>query len=182
MHFQSTSLSDATLIELQPFGDQRGMFARTYCRDKFMAAGLPTEWVQQNMSTSANRGTIRGMHFQRAPHREGKLIRCVRGTILDVIIDLRADSPSYLQHEGFELSDGNKHQLFVPPGFAHGFQTLTDDVEVTYLVTERYTPLAEGGVRYNDPQFAIDWPLPVSTISDKDAAWPLFDSLHPLAL
>ena len=182
MIFNTTDLKDATLIELKPFGDERGIFARTYCEKEFAEAGLPTRYVQQNMSTSAAKGTVRGMHFQRAPDREGKLIRCVRGAILDVIIDLRPESPTYLKHQGFELSEGNKHQLYAPPGFAHGFQTLTDDVEVTYLVTSAYAPAAEGGVRYDDPLFAIQWPVAVATISEKDASWPLVDANNPLRL
>jgi dTDP-4-dehydrorhamnose 3,5-epimerase len=120
------------------------------------------------------------MHFQRPPHAEVKLIRCLRGAILDVIVDMRKDSPTYLKHQGFELSAANRRLLYVPRGFAHGFQTLTDDIEVSYLVSAPYTPSAEGGVRYSDPKIGISWPLPVSVISDKDANWPLLDGTnHP---
>lgn len=175
MIFRETALKDAWLIDIEPRGDDRGMFARTFCRDEFAAHGLLTDFVQQNMSVSAQAGTIRGMHYQRAPYTEAKLVRCVRGRILDVIVDLRSGSPTYLKHEGFELSATNRRQLYVPPGFAHSFQTLVDDIEVSYLVTAAYTPSAEGGLRYSDPLLAIEWPLPVSTISDKDAAWPLID-------
>ncbi|HPE47204.1 MAG TPA: dTDP-4-dehydrorhamnose 3,5-epimerase [Hyphomonas sp.] len=174
MIFNSTTLKDATLIELERRGDDRGFFARTFCVDEFSAAGLPTEFVQHNMSYSARKGTIRGMHFQHAPHAEDKVVRCVRGALLDVIIDLRPDSPTYLKWEGFELTEDNKNMLFVPKGFAHGFQTLTDDVEVSYLSSYRYTPSAEGGVRWNDPAFGINWPHAPTEMSDKDAALPDF--------
>ncbi|MBE7731954.1 dTDP-4-dehydrorhamnose 3,5-epimerase [Devosia faecipullorum] len=179
MIFHETTLKDAWLIELQPRGDDRGMFARTFCRDEFAAHGMETNYVQQNMSVSAFKGTLRGMHFQRQPHAEVKVIRCVRGAILDVIVDMRSDSPSYLKHEGFELNAQNRRQLYVPRGFAHGFMTLSDDVEVTYLVSAPYTPTAEGGLRYDDPKLAISWPLDVTTISDKDAAWPFLTETPP---
>lgn len=182
MIFHETELKDARLIEFQPFGDARGQFARTFCQKEFEAAGLPTEWVQQNTSASATKGTIRGMHFQRSPFTEGKLVRCLRGSIVDVIVDLRGGSPTYLRHQAFELSARGKTQLYVPAGFAHSFQTLEDDVEVSYLVTAFYTPASEGGLRYSDPLLGIDWPLPVSVISDKDAGWPLLDPGAPLAL
>jgi len=175
MIFRETTLKDAWLIDVEPRGDERGMFARTFCRDEFSAYGLLTDFVQQNMSVSAQAGTIRGMHYQRAPYTEAKLVRCVRGRILDVIVDMRSASPTYLKHEAFELSAANRRQLYVPPGFAHSFQTLVDDIEVSYLVTAPYTPAAEGGLRYSDPLLAIEWPLPVTTISDRDAAWPLLD-------
>ncbi|MET0373109.1 MAG: dTDP-4-dehydrorhamnose 3,5-epimerase [Rhizorhabdus sp.] len=175
MIFHKTTLQDAWLIDLEPRGDARGMFARTMCAQEFAAHGLLTDYVQQNMSVSADKGTIRGMHYQRPPYTEAKLVRCVRGAILDVIVDMRSGSPTYLKHEGFELSAENRRQLYVPPGFAHSFQTLVDDIEVSYLVTAPYTPEAEGGVRYSDPLLGIVWPLPVSTISDKDANWPLID-------
>lgn len=173
MKFQSTSLNDAWLIELEPRGDERGMFARTFCRAEFDAHGLASDYVQQNMSVSAQCGTIRGMHMQRPPYAEVKLVRCVRGAILDVIVDMRPDSSTYMQHEGFELTAANRSQLYVPEGFAHGFQTLADHTEVTYLVSSEYTPDAETGLRYNDPQLAISWPLPVAVVSDKDASWAL---------
>lgn len=179
MIFNETTLKDAWLIDLQPRGDDRGMFARTFCRDEFAAHGMETVYVQQNMSVSALKGTLRGMHFQRQPDAEVKVIRCVRGSILDVIVDMRPDSPSYLKHEGFELSAKNRRELYVPRGFAHGFMTLEDDVEVTYLVSAVYTPAAEGGLRYNDPKLGISWPLEVTTISDKDQVWPLLTDAPP---
>lgn len=175
MKFHATTLQDAWLIDLEPRGDDRGMFARTMCAEEFAAHGMRTLFVQQNMSVSAQRGTIRGMHMQAPPHGEAKLIRCVRGAILDVIIDLRRGSPSFLRHEGFELTAANRRELYVPEGFAHGFQTLEDDVEVSYLVSAAYAPAAEMGVRHDDPRIGIAWPLPLTAISDKDAAWPLLD-------
>ncbi|MBC7801197.1 MAG: dTDP-4-dehydrorhamnose 3,5-epimerase [Gemmatimonadaceae bacterium] len=175
MIFHKTTLSDAWLIEPERRGDERGFFARTMCQAEFAAHGLISGFVQQNMSASAQSGTLRGMHFQRAPFSEAKLVRCVRGRLLDVIVDLRAGSPSYMRHEAFELSAENGHQLYVPPGFAHSFMTLVDDVEVSYLVSSPYTPSSEGGLRYNDPALAIAWPRSVTTISDKDANWPLLE-------
>ncbi len=174
MKFHQTTLKDAMLIDLERRGDDRGFFARTFCVDEFAAQGLPTEFVQQNTSYSANKGTLRGMHFQTAPHGEDKLIRCLRGAIVDIIIDLRPDSPTYKKWEAFELDDLNKRQLLVPKGFGHGFQTVSDHVEVTYLVSAKYTPSAEGGVRWNDPAFGITWPLEPTDMSDKDRNWPDF--------
>ncbi|WP_291197249.1 dTDP-4-dehydrorhamnose 3,5-epimerase [Hyphomonas sp.] len=174
MKFHPTTLKDAVLIELERRGDDRGFFARTFCADEFAANGLPTEFVQQNMSYSATKGTIRGMHFQRAPHAEDKLIRCLRGAIVDIILDLRPDSPTYKRWEAFELNEENKRQLLVPKGFAHGFQTVSDHVEVTYLVSSRYNGAAEGGVRWNDPAFGITWPLAPTEMSDKDKKWADF--------
>lgn len=174
MKFHQTTLKDAMLIDLERRGDDRGFFARTFCVDEFAAQRLPTEFVQQNTSYSANKGTLRGMHFQRAPHGEDKLIRCLRGAIVDIIIDLRPDSPTFKKWEAFELNDENKRQLLVPKGFGHGFQTVSDHVEVTYLVSAKYTPSAEGGVRWNDPAFGITWPLEPTEMSDKDRNWPDF--------
>jgi len=174
MQFQSTSLQDAYLIEPEKRGDARGWFARTFCEREFAAHGLETRFVQQNASASAQAGTLRGMHFQKGEHAEVKLIRCVQGAILDVIIDLRPQSPTFKRWEAFELTAQNARQLYVPRGFAHGFQTLTDDVEVSYLVSSFYAPAAEGGVRWNDPAFSIAWPRPPSVLSDKDQAWPDF--------
>jgi dTDP-4-dehydrorhamnose 3,5-epimerase len=176
MIYRKTTLQDAWLIEIEPRGDERGFFARTMCRDEFAAHGMVSDYVQQNMSISARAGTLRGMHFQRAPNTEAKLVRCVRGAIVDVIVDLRSGSPSYLRHEAFELTALNRQQLYVPPGFAHSFQTLVDDVEVSYLVSAAYAPEAEGGLRYDDPLLGIAWPMPVAAISDKDARWPLLNA------
>lgn len=180
MIYHRTTLLDAWLLELEPRGDERGMFARTMCRDEFVEHGMATDYVQQNMSISARKGTVRGLHFQRSPYAEAKLIRCLRGAILDVIVDLRQGSPTYLKHEAFELTAENRLQLYAPAGFAHGFQSLADDVEVSYLVSSRYTPAAEGGLRYDDPLLGIAWPLPVTAISPKDRSWPLLKSTDPV--
>ncbi|MEI4473671.1 dTDP-4-dehydrorhamnose 3,5-epimerase [Frigidibacter sp. MR17.24] len=173
MIFHPTTLADCWLIDLEPRGDERGFFARTMCRDEFAAHGIVTDYAQQNLSLSRETGTLRGMHFQRGEHVEAKLVRAIRGTILDVIVDLREGSPSHMRHEAFELSGDNRRALYVPPGFAHGFQTLTPDCEVLYSVSAPYAPGAEGGLRHDDPALGISWPLPVAVISPKDAAWPL---------
>lgn len=179
MIFHDTSLADAKLIDIEPRGDERGLFARTMCLDEFADHGIRAEFVQQNMSVTAHAGTLRGMHFQLAPHSEGKLIRCVRGAIFDVIVDLRARSPSFMQHESFELSEANLRMLWVPEGFAHGFLTLTDACEMTYLFTTRYVAAAQTGLRYDDPALAIDWPQRPGVLSEKDAAWPLLETDRP---
>tara|TARA_R110002020_G_scaffold24842_2_gene81185 strand:+ start:317 stop:865 length:549 start_codon:yes stop_codon:yes gene_type:complete len=173
MHFHQTNLTDARLIELEPLGDERGFFARTMCRAEFERHGLLSDFVQQNTSFSAQRGTLRGLHYQRQPHAEAKLVRCIRGAIVDVIVDIREESATYLHHQLFELTAANRHQLYVPPGFAHSFQTLTDDVEVSYLVSAAYHPESESGLRYNDERLAIEWPTPPTVVSEKDASWPL---------
>nr|WP_299242814.1 dTDP-4-dehydrorhamnose 3,5-epimerase [uncultured Halomonas sp.] len=177
MIFHETKLKDAWLIELEPRGDQRGFFARTMCKEEFARYGLLNDFVQQNTSFSAQKGTLRGLHYQMQPHGEAKLVRCLRGAIIDIIVDVRADSPTFLQHQQFELTDSNRSQLYVPPGFAHGFQTLGDDVEVSYLVSAAYSPQAERGLRYNDERLQIDWPLPVTVLSEKDEHWPLIDEI-----
>jgi len=174
MQFLNTDLADARLIDLEPVGDARGSFMRTFCEREFAAAGLETRFVQHSTSTNAQKGTLRGMHFQRAPHGETKVVTCLKGAMLDVIIDLRPASPTFKRWQGFELSAANRRRLYVPEGFAHGFQTLTDDVEVAYLISAFYEPSAGTGVRWNDPAFGIAWPLPITVMSDKDRAWPDF--------
>jgi dTDP-4-dehydrorhamnose 3,5-epimerase len=177
MKFTQTPLNGAWIIDPEPHGDERGYFARVFCRKEFEAHGIEADVVQSNVSYSQHAGTLRGMHFQKAPAEETKLVRCLRGALLDVIIDIRPDSPTLGQYFSVELTTENKRMLFVPRGFAHGFQTLSDDTEMLYMVSEYYTPEAEGGHRYNDPAFGIKWPLPVSTVSDKDASWPLVSEL-----
>lgn len=179
MKFSKTSLNDAMLIELEKRGDDRGYFARTFCAQEFGAAGLETVFVQANQSHNATKGTLRGMHYQLPPHGEVKLVRCVRGAIHDVIVDLRAGSPSWGKWEGFDLDAREGRMLYVPAGFAHGFQTLEDDTDVAYQVSYPYTPGAEAGLRWDDPTLGIDWPLPVGAISDKDAAWPPVEGAVP---
>lgn len=176
MWFTRTSLVGAFLIHLDARADQRGSFARTFCAQEFGVHGLETTFVQANISTNKCAGTIRGLHFQREPHAEVKLVHCVKGAIYDVIVDLREASPTYRRWFGAELSDGNGAMLYVPRGFAHGYQTLCDDASVSYLVSAFYAPQAEGGLRYDDPRLAIKWPRPMSDISEKDAGWPLLPS------
>lgn len=177
MKFEKTPIKDAWLITLEARGDARGYFARAYCRKELEAHGIDATVVQANTSYSRDAGTIRGMHYQNAPAAETKLMRCIRGSVYDVIIDLRPDSETYMQHYGIELSAENRRMLFVPKGFAHGFMTLEPHTEVLYMVGEYYTPECETGLRYNDPTFNINWPLEVTVISDKDKAWPDFEKL-----
>jgi dTDP-4-dehydrorhamnose 3,5-epimerase len=175
MRIHETKLDGAKLIELEPVRDSRGYFVRTFCQREFTAHGLHCSFVQHSMSQTVARGSIRGMHFQRAPASEVKVVSCLKGAIYDVVIDLRSSSPTHGRWQGFELSAENRRRLYIPVGFAHGFQTLTDDAEVAYLISEFYVPEAAGGVRYNDPAFAIRWPLEVTLISEKDKAWPDYD-------
>jgi len=173
--FEEIWLPGAYVIDLERREDERGFFARTFCADEFGDRGLATGLVQANMSWNPKQGTLRGMHFQHAPHAEVKVVRATRGAIYDVIIDLREDSPTYKRWFGIELTEENRTALYVPERFAHGFQTLAPDTEVHYLVTEYYTPEAEGGVRWDDTAFAIEWPDPEHAIlSPKDRAWPDF--------
>jgi dTDP-4-dehydrorhamnose 3,5-epimerase len=169
-----TPLPGAFVIELELRRDRRGFFARSYCRREFERSGLDLEIVQTNLSFNAKAGTLRGMHFQRPPAEESKLVRCSRGTIFDVIIDLRRDSATYGKHFAVELSDDSHRALFVPKGFAHGFQALSDEVMVEYQMGAYYSPNEATGIRYDDPAFAIEWPLPVTTISEQDLSWPRF--------
>jgi len=174
MILRSTTLQGAFLFDLEKRADDRGFFARAFCESEFAANGLETRFVQHNLSRSVNRGTLRGMHFQRGADAEVKIIRCISGAICDVIIDLRPDSPTFMKWEGFDLSDSNSRGLYVPRGFAHGFMTLTEDVEVYYLVSAAYAPASEGGVRWNDPAFSISWPDEPRFMSERDRAWPDF--------
>lgn len=166
-----TELPGAHLVTPEPVADNRGSFMRTFCTREYAANGLHTHFVQHSLSSSLAQGTIRGMHFQSSPHDEIKVVTCLQGSVFDVIIDLRKDSATHGGWQGFELSADNRRQLYVPAGFAHGFQTLTTNVEISYLISAFYAPSAASGVRYNDPAFAINWPLPVSSISAKDQAW-----------
>jgi dTDP-4-dehydrorhamnose 3,5-epimerase len=174
MIFTKTALAGATIIDIERREDARGYFGRTYCEREFEAHGLPARMVQANLSLTHHAGTLRGMHFQLAPHAEDKLVRCVRGAIWDVIVDLRQQSLTYCQWIGVELSESGERMLLVPKGFAHGFVTLTDGAMVNYQVSEFYAPAAEGGARHDDPAFAIKWPVPVLSMSDRDRSWPDF--------
>jgi dTDP-4-dehydrorhamnose 3,5-epimerase len=176
MIFQETKLKGAFVIDLERRDDNRGFFARAFCQHEFAAHGLKATIAQANIGFNKKKGTIRGMHFQYPPAAETKLVRCSRGAILDVIVDLRPESPTYLQHIAVELSAENHRGIYIPERFAHGYQALEDDTETTYHVGEFYTPGCEGGLLYDDPQLQLSWPLPVSTISDKDRQWkPLAD-------
>jgi dTDP-4-dehydrorhamnose 3,5-epimerase len=163
----------AYLIEPEPRIDPRGMFARAFCAQEFAAQGLETTYAQANISTNSHAGTVRGLHFQRAPHAEVKLVRCAKGSIYDVIVDMREDSETYCHWFGAELSEQNTSMMYVPKGFAHGYQALSDGASVFYLVSAFYAPQAEGGLRFNDPRLAISWPRAISEVSDKDAQWAL---------
>ena len=174
MEFTETPLAGAFLIDPQRREDARGWFARTYCAREFEARGLPTHMVQTNMSLTKKKGTLRGMHYQKGPDAEDKLVRCVQGAIFDAIVDLRPQSPTYCRWFGAELSADNGRMLLVPKGFAHGFVTLTDDAAVTYQVSAYYSPQSEGGARFDDPAFGIEWPVPVLDMSDKDRNWPQY--------
>lgn len=167
-----TGLGDSVLLEAEPLADERGFFVRTWCTRAFAEAGLRLNFVQGNLSVSHRRGTLRGLHYQRPPSREGKLVRCSRGEIYDVIVDLRRDSPTFLRHYAVVLSAANLKSLYVPPGFAHGFQTLTDDAEVSYAMTDFYAPELAGGIRWDDPSLGISWPLgPPTVISERDRSY-----------
>lgn len=177
MIFKETPLNGAFVVQFEPRQDARGFFARTFCAREFAEHGLRPVTAQSNMSFNYRKGTLRGMHYQQPPAAEAKLVRCVRGAIYDVIVDLRSDSLTYLRHVGVELTADNALSLYVPEMFAHGFQTLTDDTEIAYQVSEYYNPEHERGLRHNDPALGLAWPLPVTEISPKDAAWALLDGV-----
>ena len=168
MLFRETELPGAFVIELQKYEDERGFFARSWCQKEFEARGLNPRTVQCNVSFNKLKGTLRGMHYQVAPHAEAKLVRCTRGAICDVIIDLRRESVTYKQHVSEVLSSDNYKALFIPEGFAHGFQTLEDNCEVFYQMSAFYSPKHQRGLRYNDPAFRISWPIEATVISDRD--------------
>jgi dTDP-4-dehydrorhamnose 3,5-epimerase len=175
MTFTPTSLRGSFLIEPKVFQDERGWFARYYCKDDFKEIGHNREWVQLNQSVTENKGTVRGLHFQMKPFREIKMVKCIMGAIFDVILDLRLDSPTFLNWFGAELSAKNKKMLYIPEGFAHGFQSLEDNCELIYHHTEFYTPNFESGIRYDDPKIKIQWPLPVTMLSPRDKSHPYLD-------
>jgi dTDP-4-dehydrorhamnose 3,5-epimerase len=172
MHFIPTALEGAWIIEAQPHKDDRGFFARTFCAEEFEAHGLADKFVQCNTSWNARRGTVRGLHYQLQPSSEVKLVRCTAGALLDVIVDLRPKSPTYLQNYAVELTAANRLALYIPEMFAHGFQTLEDSTEVFYQMSEFYRPKLGRGLRYDDPKLGINWPLSVASISDQDLGWP----------
>ena len=180
MKFLPTILNGSFTIQLDPINDERGWFARYFCKKEFSTIGHEKEWVQMNHSFSLKKGTLRGMHFQKPPHSEVKLVRCIQGSVFDVIIDLRKDSPTFLKWFGAELSAENKLMMYIPEGFAHGFQTLEDNSGLLYMHTAYYSPEAESGLRYNDPQVNISWPLEISEISMRDTNHDILEKFNGL--
>ena len=176
MIVHSTRLPDVFLISIEPMTDERGSFARTFCVEEFKKHDLETRFVQANISKNIHAGTVRGMHFQNAPHAEVKLVSCISGSIYDVVVDVRKHSSTYLKWFGVKLSADNGLMMYVPRGFAHGYQALKDGAAVHYLVSTVYAPTAEKGLRYNDPVIGIQWSLPVSHVSAKDSNWPLINN------
>jgi dTDP-4-dehydrorhamnose 3,5-epimerase len=173
MIFTETKLKGAFIVEVEKRGDARGFFARAWCKEEFAANGLNTNLVQSNIAFSKKAGTLRGLHYQAKPYEEVKLVRCTRGAVYDVIVDLRLESPMYMGWVGVELTAGNYKMLYVPENFAHGYQTLTDHAEVTYHVSQVYSPASERGIRWNDPAIKIEWPkVDMRIISEKDQCWP----------
>lgn len=182
MIFSPLPLKGAYIINLDKIEDNRGFFARFYCIEEFEKQGLNTNLVQMNTTLSRKKGIIRGLHFQRPPKAEIKVVRCLRGAIWDVIVDLRANSPTFGQWLSEELNDENRSMMYVPEGFAHGFQTISEDVELLYLHSEFYSAVHEGGLLYNDQAVGIDWPLPVSEISERDTLHSHLNQLEPIII
>jgi len=177
MTFTATSLEGVVEIQLQPHSDERGFFARTWCQREFDEQGLNSKLVQCSLSFNTRKGTLRGMHYQAPPHAEAKLVRCSRGALYDVVIDLRPDSPTYKQWIAVLLTADERNMVYVPEGCAHGFLTLADETEVFYQMSEFYDPEAARGVRWNDPAFQIVWPAPIALISERDQGYPDFEHM-----
>ena len=178
MIFTETNLAGAFVIDLEKLEDDRGFFARAFCQNEFEEHGLNPVIAQANIAFNLVKGTLRGMHFQYPPAAESKLVRCTRGAIVDIIVDLRPESPTYLEHFEVELNEENSRALYVPERFAHGYQALRDKTETSYQVGEFYTPGTEGGLTYDDPRLGIEWPLPVAVMSEKDRAWQSFEEIR----
>ncbi len=179
MIFTETRLRGAFILDIEPHADNRGFFARVFCQNEFKQHGLKPVIAQANVAFNKWKGTVRGMHFQYPPAPETKLVRATRGAILDIIVDLRPESPTYLQNVSVELSADNHRALYVPERFAHGYQVLEDGTETSYQVGEFYTPSAEGGLRFDDRRLGLKWPLPIGEISAKDSAWRKLDEMEP---
>jgi dTDP-4-dehydrorhamnose 3,5-epimerase len=179
MKFTETRLAGAYVVDLERREDERGYFARMFCQDEFTVLGLEPVIAQGNVAYNRFAGTVRGMHFQFPPKAESKYVRCVRGAIVDVIVDCRPESPTYLEHVAVELNADNGRGLYIPERFAHGYQTLADDTETSYLVGEFYAPQDEGGLAYDDPRLGIAWPMPATTMSPKDREWALLAEVEP---
>ncbi|MPZ54308.1 MAG: dTDP-4-dehydrorhamnose 3,5-epimerase [Acidimicrobiia bacterium] len=175
MIFKETELVGAFIIDVEPHADDRGFFARAFCQKEFEEHGLKAEIAQANIAFNRFKGTLRGMHFQYPPKAETKLVRCTRGAIVDIIVDLRPESETFLEHVSVELTADNHRALFVPERFAHGYQVLEDDTETSYQVGEFYAPETEGGLRHDDPRLGLQWPLPVTEMSEKDEKWETLD-------
>jgi len=175
LRFHETAIAGVLTVEIDPMRDARGFFARTWCRDEFAAVGVDAVWVQENLGRSPAMGTLRGMHLQRPPHDEVKLVRCVAGRIQDVAVDLRPGSPTYRRWVGAELSAERGDMLLVPTGCEHGYLTLEPDTDVLYLTSAAYDRASATGVRFDDPALGIEWAGPIAVISDRDRAWPLLD-------
>jgi dTDP-4-dehydrorhamnose 3,5-epimerase len=173
LNFIETPLADLYVVEIEPRNDDRGFFARSFCVEEFHAHGLERKVAQCNISFNEKAGTLRGLHFQAEPYGEAKLVRCTSGAIFDVAVDIRPDSKTYLKWYAAELTSGNRRMMFIPQGFAHGFQTLTDESEVFYLMFEMYHPESARGLRWDDPKFGIAWPMATKIISDRDRNYPL---------
>lgn len=173
MVFTETPLAGAFVIEIQPHADARGFFARSFCQREFAAHGLSPVIAQINIGRSILAGTLRGLHFQFPPHAETKVVRCTKGAVFDVMVDLRPESPTFLRHYSVELTEDNHRAVYIPKRFAHGYQALADDTELSYSTDEYYASGYEGGLRYSDPDLAIEWPAPVTSTSPKDQNWPL---------
>jgi len=178
MRFTETDLAGAFIVDLEPREDERGFFARSFCQEEFAAHGLRPVVAQSNLSFTAKSGTVRGMHFQYPPSEESKLVRCVRGAVLDIIVDLRPESPTYLKHVSVELDELSLRAIYVPERFAHGHQTLRDDSLLSYQMGAPYAPSNEGGLRYDDPDLDLSWPLPVTEISQKDLGLPSYKEVE----
>ena len=174
MIFQPSPLAGAFVVELERREDERGFFARSFCQDEFAKHGLNPRLVQCNVSFNTRRGTLRGMHYQAKPHEEAKVVRCTQGAVWDVMVDLRPESATFKRWQGVELSAANRRALYIPEGLAHGFQTLADDAELLYLMSEFYHPESARGVRWDDPAFRIEWPLQDPHMSERDRTYPLF--------
>jgi dTDP-4-dehydrorhamnose 3,5-epimerase len=177
--FTETKLKGAFIIDIERKEDIRGFFARAFCQNEFRSHGLKPIIAQANVASNRKKGTLRGMHFQFPPAAETKLVRCPRGAILDIIVDLRPESSTYLQHVAVELNGDNQRALYVPERFAHGYQTLQDNTDTSYQVGEFYTPEAEGGLMYNDPRLGLRWPMALTVISEKDQKFPLLEQVEP---
>lgn len=174
MIFKETKLNDVYIIKLEKLKDERGFFARSWCKKEFSSRGLVNECVQTNLSFNRLKGTLRGMHYQKKPYEEVKLVRCIKGAVYDVVIDLREQSSTFLQWLGVELNEDNRDMIYIPKGFAHGFLTLQDNTEIFYQMSEYYKSNAAWGLRYDDPAIKIQWPEEVKEISEKDESWPKF--------